>query len=190
MRGSLIVFVSAVFTWIAIPAFSQGIEYKVLATNKTSTMEKELNQAAAAGFRFESIMGGETYAGAEAVVILSRKVGAEAQQRYEYKLLATSRTSTMQKEIELAGNAGFLYKGQTVFNTTFGGREVTAILERDMQMSDKRYDYKLLATSKTSTMEKELKEAGAEGCELLGMTVGKTLVGNEIVSILICREKR
>src|SRR5262245_59245476 len=73
------------------------IEYKLLATNKTSTMEKEMNQAAAEGFRFEGSMGGETPGGGhEIVVIMSRKPGAGS--RYDYKLLATKRTSTMQKE--------------------------------------------------------------------------------------------
>ena len=36
------------------------IEYRVLATTKTSTMEKELNDAAEQGYRFQTVMGGET----------------------------------------------------------------------------------------------------------------------------------
>ena len=34
-------------------------EYRVLATNKTSTMEKELSEAAEAGYRFAAVMGGD-----------------------------------------------------------------------------------------------------------------------------------
>src|SRR5215475_14172275 len=80
------------------------IEYRLLATNKTSTMEKEMNQAAAEGFRFEGAMGGETAGGGnEIVVIMSLKPGAGAGSRYDYKLLATKRTSTMQKELSDAG---------------------------------------------------------------------------------------
>jgi hypothetical protein len=190
MKKSLFGFAFVVFTSFAFPSFSQGIEYKVLATNKTSTMEKELNQAAAEGFRFDAIMGGETNASSESVAIMSRKAGAEAKQRYEYKLLATNRTSTMQKELNLAGSTGFLYKDQTVFNTTFGGRETVVILERDMQDIGRHYEYTLLATSRTSTMEKELKGVGTEGCQFLGMTVGKTLAGHEIVSILLRPAKK
>ena len=53
------------------------IEYKLLATSKTSTMEKEMNQAAADGYHFEGTMGGETAAGGnEIVVIMSRRSGA------------------------------------------------------------------------------------------------------------------
>src|SRR4030095_9553620 len=49
------------------------VDYRLLATNKTSTMTKELNEAAAGGFRLEGAMGGESaYGGAEVVAIMSR----------------------------------------------------------------------------------------------------------------------
>ena len=70
--------------------------------------------------------------------------------RYSYKLLATSKTSTMQEELQEAFDAGFEYRGQTVFKSTSGGQEVVCILERDKDAAAQRYDYKLLATSKTS----------------------------------------
>jgi len=160
------------------------IEYKLLATNKTSTMEKEMNQAAAEGFRFEGAMGGETSGGGnEIVVIMSRKPGLGAG-HYDYKLLATKKTSTMQKEMSEAGAAGFLYTGQTVYDSAFGGREVVVILERS-DSAKAAYQYKLLATARTSTMGKELNEAGREGFVFCGMTVAETSFGGrEVVSIL------
>src|SRR5689334_7194253 len=86
-------------------AAAPGYEFRVLATNKTSTMEKEMNETAAAGFRFASVMGGETsFGGNEAVVVMSKKQDdAPGNGRYQYKLLATSKTSTMQKEMSEAG---------------------------------------------------------------------------------------
>jgi hypothetical protein len=163
------------------------IEYRLLATNKTSTMEKEMNQAAAAGFRFEGVMGGETAGGGdEAVVIMSRNPGAANAEspRYAYRLLATNKTSTMQKELSAAGETGFLYKGQTVYSSAFGGREVVVILERQ-EGSKTAYEYKLLATNRTSTMEKELNEVGRNGFLICGMTVAETAFGGrEVVSIL------
>jgi hypothetical protein len=58
-------------------------------------------------------------------------------------------------------------------------------MELDMDQPSKRYDYRLLATSKTSTMQKELAPAGAEGYMLAGLTVAKTAFGgSELVSIL------
>ena len=96
-----------------------------------------------------------------------------------------SRTSTMQKEIQQAGDEGFEYLGQTVFESSFGGREVCVILQRDLQKPVRRYLYRLLATSRTSTMQKELRQMGDDGFEFLGMTVGKTaLGGNEVVCFL------
>ena len=46
-------------------------------------------------------------------------------------------------------------------------------------------EFKLLATSKTSTLEKEVQQAGAVGYEIVGMTLSKTaLGGKELVAIL------
>lgn len=111
---------------------------------------------------------------------------AQAPAEIEYRVLATSKTSTMQKEMQEAGDAGFEYRGQTVFKSAFGGKEVVAILERTADTKEiVRYDYRLLASKKTSTMQKELAEAGEQGYEFVGMTVAKTLVaGDEVVAIL------
>jgi hypothetical protein len=161
-----------------------GFDYRVLATNKTSTMEKEMNEAAEAGFRFRSAMGGDTAAGGAEVVAVMVK-SDEMKGRYSYKLLATSKTSTMEKELQAAAAAGFEYADQTVFKTAFGGQEVVCILERSAETAAQRSEYKLLATSRTSTLQKELLQAGSAGYELMGMTVGKTAVGgNELVAIL------
>jgi len=160
------------------------IEYRLLATNKTSTMEKEMNHAAAEGFRFEGAMGGETAGGgSEIVVIMSREPAVDGP-RYDYRLLATNKTSTMQKELSEAGAAGFIYSGQTIYNSEFGGREVVVILERSAA-AETAYEYKLLATARTSTMQKELNEAGRAGFVFCGMTVAETSFGGrEVVSIL------
>jgi hypothetical protein len=162
-----------------------GVEYRVVATTKTSTMEKEMNAAAEMGFRFEAVMGGETaFGGNEVVAVMSRAAGTTAG-RFGYRLLATSKTSTMQKELQSAGEAGYHYRGQTVFTAVFGGDEVVCILERDGAAPKERADYRLVATSKTGTLQKELQQVGPAGYQLVGMTVGKTaLGGNELVAIM------
>jgi hypothetical protein len=160
-------------------------DYRVLAANKTSTMQKEMNEAAEAGFRFGGVMGGETsFGGSEVVVIMSKGGGVPA--RYDYRLLATNKTSTMQKEMQEAGDAGYEYKGQSVFKSTFGGKEVVVILERDKEAKIAGpFEYRLMAAKKTSTLQKELAEAGEAGYQFVGMTVADTLVGgNEVVAIL------
>jgi hypothetical protein len=84
-----------------------------------------------------------------------------------------------------AGDAGYEYQGQTIFSSTFGGREVVVILERDREAEKLTWEYKLLATSKTATMQKELSEAGEAGFSFVGVTVASTsLGGKEVVGIL------
>ena len=144
-------------------------EYKALATNKTSTVEKELNKSADQGFRFAAVMGGETtFGGSEVVVIMQKEKGREVA-RFQYKLLATSRTATMQKEIQEVSDQGFRYKGQTVFETAFGGKKTVVIMARDGGAgSDQvKYEYKLLATNKTSTMQGELSLKGGPFAKFL-----------------------
>lgn len=175
---------AAVLSAVSVPVQAQN-DIRVLATNKTSTLEKEMNEAADAGYRFAAVMGGETsFGGSEAVVIMTRP--DDASPTHQYKLLAANRTGTLQKELQEAGDAGFEYRGQTSFKSTFGGKEVIALLERDRSIENpQRYDYKLLATKKTSTMQKELAEAGAAGYEFVGMTVSDTLIGGaEVVCIV------
>ena len=181
------VFAALLFTVSFAFSAADSYDYKVLATNKTSTMQKELNEAAEAGFRIEKAMGGESaFGGSEVVVVMSKEKSSAPKARFAYKLLATNKTSTMQKELNEAGAEGFEYKDQTVFKSAFGGDEVVVILESDRDASPKvRYEYQLLATQKTSTMQKELLEAGAAGFKFVGLTVSKTAFGGkEVVSIL------
>ena len=168
----------------AVPAVAQE-EVRVLATNKTSTMEKEMNQAAEAGFRFAAVMGGDTaFGGSEVVVLMSRAPNGSSS--FGYKLLATSKTSTMQKEMQEAGDAGFEFRGQTIFKSTFGGKEVVVVLERDKTVAQPvKYEYRLVATKRTATLQKELAEATAAGYAFVAMTVAETAIGGEeIISIL------
>lgn len=139
------------------------IDYRVLATSKTSTMEKELNAAGDAGYSMVSVMGGDTaFGGKEVVVVMARKASAPAS-RLQFKLLATSKTSTLEKELRAAGADSFEYRGETVFESAFGGREVSVILEKSSTGTQRKIDYRVLSTSKTSTLQKELQAAGEGG---------------------------
>ena len=137
-----------------------GSQYKLLATSRTSTLEKELNDAAAQGYRLESTMGGEIRGG-EIITVMAKVKGNS---KYHYRLLATSRTGTMEKELQEAAAEGYDYAGYTARG------EVIVILERDTSKpAKKNYDYKLLATSRTSTMQKELDDATAAGYEFVAV---------------------
>ncbi len=113
---------------LAVPAAAQDAagRFLLLATSRTGTMEDELNDAGAAGYRFAATQGGETaFGGREAVVVMQRD---PAGGRYRYILLATSSTETMQDELN-ATPPEFQLVGFTVFESLFGGKEAAAILE-------------------------------------------------------------
>lgn len=189
IRLALAIGATILFPCLTVSTSAQkgdAVEYRVLATSKTSTMQKEMQEAAAAGFRFGDVMGGDTAFGGSEVVVIMHKAVTPGQ--FDYRLLATSKTSTMQKEMQEAGDAGYEYRGQTVFKSAFGGKEVVAILEKSMDAKITKYEYRLLATKKTSTLQKELAEAGDGAFEFVGMTVAKTLVGGEEVVAILRRK--
>ncbi|HUE85749.1 MAG TPA: hypothetical protein VMO26_06690 [Vicinamibacterales bacterium] len=184
-------------TWMLVMLFvapgglwaQEATTYRVLATNKTSTMQKEMQEAAGAGFRFAAVMGGETSFGGKEVVVLMQKTPGS--RPFEYRLLATSKTSTLQKELQEAAEAGFEFVGQTVFESLFGGKEVAAILERNPEApAASKWEYKLIATKRTSTLQKELQELGDQGFQALGMTVGQTAIGGGELVVITRRQAR
>ena len=72
------------------------------------------------------------FGGKEVVAILEKPTDAETIVKYEYRLLASSKTSTTQKELEQAGDQGFEFVGLTVARTFAGGAEVVTILRRKL----------------------------------------------------------
>jgi hypothetical protein len=170
---------------VATPAIAQArVSYRVLATTRTSTMEKEMRAAGEAGYRFVAVMGGETAsAGSEVVVLMEHRGGDR--NTYEYRLLATNKTSTLQRELQQASDAGWVAVGQTVFESTFGGRETVGLLERNPESPrGLRYEYRLIATSKTSTLQRELEAAAELGFEAVGLTVGQTALGGQELVVI------
>jgi len=163
------------------------IDYLLLASNKTSTMQDEMQEAAEAGYAFADVMGGETSFGGSEVVVMMQRL-ANSTPRFAYRLLATTRTSTMEKELQEAADDGFSYRGQTIFSTTFGGDEAVVILERDKDLvNPTRFEYRVLATKRTSTMQEELREAGAVGFQYVGLTVASTAFGGDEIVVILRR---
>ena len=142
-----------------------GQRYLVLETMKTSTMQKELEEAAARGFR---VVFGSPTAGAEMAILMERV--PEGSELYRYKLLATTRTKTMQKEINEMAAEGYRLLPRTIISKEqlFGGIEAILVLER-APGPVRRYEYKLFSTESTSKLQKEVAEAEAEGYVVTGM---------------------
>src|SRR3954468_390199 len=145
-------------------AFAQkSPEYKLLATSRTSTMEKEINDMAREGYQLAGTMGGDTHEG-EIIVTMRKLSEGDDKDRFQYKLLATQRTGTMERELQEAADEGYEYAG------VMARGEVMVILERDKTLASKQHSqYRLLATSRTGTMEKEMTQAAADGFEFVAL---------------------
>ena len=132
MRRLSIAAISLALVAAAAAPLAAQEKYLLLATSRTGTMEEELNNAGAKGYRFAATQGGETaFGGREAVVVMERDPEGRA---YRYLLLATSRTQTMQDELN-GVPPEFELVGFTVFTSTFGGKEAAAILEAPVAAS-------------------------------------------------------
>ena len=139
--------------------------YLLLSTMKTSTMQKELDEAAAQGFRI--VASTSSCGQSEMVLFLERE--AEPPETYKYRLLATTRTGTMEKELNAAAQEGYRLLPRTITaKEGFLTNEIVSVLERTPK-SEKRYEYRLLATSRTSTLQKEVAEAEGDGYTLIGL---------------------
>jgi hypothetical protein len=139
--------------------------YLLLSTVKTSTMQKELDEAAGQGFRI--ITAASSCGQSEMVLFLERVT--QPPDTYKYRLLATTRTSTMEKELNQAAQEGFRLLPRTMTaKEGFLSTEIVSVLEQAPK-SSKRYQYQLLATNRTPTLQKEVARSEADGFVLVGL---------------------
>ncbi|HEY2931279.1 MAG TPA: hypothetical protein VGK99_05985 [Acidobacteriota bacterium] len=172
----------------ATPKTDQIQEYELLATNRTSSMEKEMNAAALRGYGFAGLTFGDTLFGGKEVIVAMRRT---ENGKLEYKLLATSKTSTMDKELNEAAAQGYRFKEASYGETAAGGKEVITVLERPAGQTERRFGYKLIATNKTSTLKKEMNKLSLEGFSLVDVTYGETAFGGqEVIAVLEMEVKR
>lgn len=162
--SALFLLASAVMCAAQAPA-GEG-RYRLLVTARTSTMEKEVNEAAAQGYRI--LVGGPTNT-AEMAILMERVATSAAP--YKYRLLATDRTGTMQKELSEAADGGYrLIPSTMVFKKALMSNAAEMVLLVELAPTGaKRYEYKLLATSRDTTLQKELAEAQDAGYLVVGM---------------------
>jgi hypothetical protein len=147
-------------------------DYLVLDTAKTSTMQRELQEAADRGYRLVPGQGSWLLS-----AIMEKP--AEEPPPIDYLLLATSKSGTMQKEMNEAASKGYR------FASVLGiGPEVVICMERRRAVTARTHEQKLLATTKIGTMEKELLAEVANGYRFVGQTVFVNWLGNEYVAIL------
>jgi hypothetical protein len=152
------------------PAWAQNLKVDsqqpqlLLAAASTATLQKELDQAGALGFR---VTLGTTRGSSEIVLVLERDV--RSTEKLQYKLIATNATNTFQKEISDAAGQGFRAISRTFLNKPSGlSDQVVVVMERSPNTT-KRYEYKLLAANQTSTLESEWVVAMSQGYKAVGM---------------------
>jgi hypothetical protein len=153
--------------------------YAVLATKRIQTMEKELDEAAAKGFRV--LFGGPTQN--LDVAIFLKRIENPANGLYKYKVLATSRLKTMEKEMNDAAKGGFRILPSTItFKQGFLTAELFLIMERE-PTAPNNYEYKLIEAGKEVNLQKKIEEAQGQGYEPITLiTLGKHVIIMERVS--------
>lgn len=148
------------------PNSQARFEYRVFSPQRTSSLQKDVLEAAAQGYRPVAFSATGIH-----TVVVERPVGVPAQAKPEaatgdgqYLLLATSRSSTLQKELNAA-----VKKGYRVLLAA-GGREYFLLLEK-RPPNTPAPEYLLLAASRSGTIEREIKESAARGFRVLPRTL-------------------
>ena len=158
-----------------------GSVYKVLATRRASTLERELNAAAAVGYRFEALtwrVGGSLWGVVpipgdrkEMMAIVARSAPPA---RFSYRVVAARDETESELETRLneAGEAGYRV------------REVgtSVILERDEAADPVAMEFRVVTTTRISTLEAEIAAAGRDGYRPVGLAPPGMIEG--LVAIL------
>jgi hypothetical protein len=148
-------------------------KYLLLATQRTGTMQDEINEAAAKGFR---VVAASRTEGTEVIVLLE-----QTRDKYQYKLIATTRTGTLQREIGDAASDGYRVVPRAVttkrssggLGAALGGNnrnegELLVLMEKGPE-GPGRAQYQVLATSRTVTLQKEISQASINGYALVAL---------------------
>jgi hypothetical protein len=148
-----------------MPKIDAEQRHLLLAASATATMEKELDYAASLGFR---VMMGASRGNSEMILLLQRDMSTA--EKPQYRLLAATDTATFQKEITEAAGQGFHAIARTFIAKphVMSAPEIVVVMERSAG-SAKSYEYQLLATTLTSTLEKEWTIASTRGYAAIGM---------------------
>jgi hypothetical protein len=143
-------------------------KYLMLDTTKTSTMQKELTEAAGQGFRV--VVGGVT-SSTNLGILMERAENISG--IYEYRLLATSKAKTMMKEMNESGSEGFRLIPTTLAfkQQMLGAAELVLVMERAPQTT-KHYEYQLFSGSGSeNSIRDKLGDAIAEGYMVVGLAM-------------------
>jgi len=173
MRVNVSVMVVMTLGALATPEAQEQDQYLLLAAARTGTMQEEINQAAATGYR---VIAASRTESSEVIVVLQRTGG-----QYQYRLLATTRTGTLEREMNEAAEGGFRVVPRAV-TTKRGGAtlsraignpnrdegELLILMEKGPEGNSGAL-YQVLATGRTGTLQKEIAGSAAKGFALVAL---------------------
>jgi hypothetical protein len=174
MRSAIGIALLVLSTAAVAEAQEAADRYILLAAQRTGTMQQEINDAAARGFR---VVAASRTEGVEVIVLLE-----QSPDKYTYRLISTTRTGTLQREISDAAANGYRVVPRAVttkragggFNATLGANsstegELLVLMEKGPE-GPARAQYQVLATSRTGTLQKEISQAAINGYLLVALT--------------------
>ena len=160
MRGSI----GAIgIAFLALSAAStvegQGVadKYLLLAAERTTTIQREIDDAAAKGFR---VFGASSTDGSETVMLLEK-----SGDKYQYRVLAATRSGTLQREINEAAGDGYHIVPRAVARK---GDELLVLMEKGPE-GPATPQYQVLGTDRTGTLQKEITQASNDGFTLVAV---------------------
>lgn len=150
----------------------------ILSTKRIQTMEKELDEVAAKGFR---VLYGAPTVSYDMALFLEKSENPE--RPFSYKILATSRNKTMEKELNEQAAKGFRLLPRTmIFKQGLFTAEVVSVMEREFESND-IYEYKLVEAGKETKLQEKIDAARADGFNPVTMiTLGEHVVVMEKIS--------
>ena len=150
-----------------------------LDTFRTSTMQKELNDAGAQGYRVVRIPLVEPGFG---LTITMEKVG-EPPAAFEYLLVGEKDEKKMQAALNDGAAKGFrVVPGGAGRANAAVGTETLVLMERPVATSSAPFKYRVVGATRLSTFDMELAQAKQEGGELVGIvgSGAKSVLGGRI----------
>ncbi len=141
--------------------------YLVLSTKKIGTMEKELDEVAAKGFRVLYSAPTQDFD----MALFLKKDEESVATPSSYKILATTKIKTMRKELNQFAKKGYRFLPRTaIFKHGFITAEFVTIMERIGEPTH-RYEYKLVLGRKETKVHKEIEIAMADGYKPITMII-------------------
>lgn len=137
------------------PTAASGFDYRIIAAARTSAIERDINQAAAEGFRVRSSGFGHL------TVVMARERDSTPEPA-DYRVIAMLRVPTAVKELQTAGADGF-----SIATMSENDREGVFVLRRTPG-SPERFEYELPRLTE-ETANQVLSDAQAKGYRTRGL---------------------